>query len=159
MLSSPLTVGLHIDGDIRPSSSGGVFCTVDPATGETLGTVQAASDSDVDAAVAAARRAFDDGPWPRLPAAHRSAILYSIAQLLEDSIEELAVLESRDTGMPITMTRHGHLPRAIAHFRYFAEEAERSKGESFPRDDAYLYVVNREPLGVAVERAARGGIH
>lgn len=137
-----------MNGEFKASRTGAVFETVNPATGRVLEQVAEATAEDVDDAVRAARRAFRSGDWSRLPAARRSQFLYDIAARIEDRTAEIAELESRDSGMPITMTRYGHLPRAVAHFRHFAEEAERARGETYPLDGDYLYVVNREPIGV-----------
>lgn len=143
------TVELFINGEFTPPTGDAYFESVEPATERTLASVAVASSADVDAAVVAARRAFDSGPWPRMRADERAAMLQTVADLLEESLPELAELETRDTGLPILYTEGGHLPRAVAHFRYFAEEARRLLGETYPMDDAYLSFVTREPVGVA----------
>lgn len=142
------SVDLYIDGKFRSSRSGHTFTTLNPATESALAEVPEATAEDVDEAVMSARRAFEKGEWPRMPAARRSQILYEAAALIEERATEIAELETADTGMTINMTRFGHVPRSAAHFRHFAEEAERSKGESYPLDAAYLYVVDRVPMGV-----------
>lgn len=124
------------------------FTTLEPATGTVLSTVALSSVEDVHRAVMSARRAFDDGIWSRLTAGERGAFLLNIADLLEERLEELAELETRDTGLPIVFTQGGHLPRAVAHFRYFAEEAQRVIGEVYPLERAYLNLTVREPVGV-----------
>lgn len=146
--TSVQSVDLYINGKCRSSRSGHTFPSFNPATESVLAEVAEATAADVDDAVMSARRAFEKGEWPRMPAARRSQILYEAAALIEERATEIAELETADTGMTITMTRCGHIPRSAAHFRYFAEEAERSKGESYPLDNAYLYVVDRIPVGV-----------
>lgn len=141
------SVELLIDGRSIGSTGARCFESIDPATEEILGTVAVACPADVDRAVAAARAAFDTGPWPRLPVSERAATLLLLADLIEERLTDLAELETRDTGLPVMYTAGGHLPRTIAHFRYFAGEAERLVGESYPMDDAYLSVVHREPSG------------
>jgi acyl-CoA reductase-like NAD-dependent aldehyde dehydrogenase len=138
----------YIGGKFRRAPTPVTFASVDPAAEVRLAEVQIASANDVDDAVTAARRAFDRGEWSRMPTARRSQLLYDVAAVLEAQSAEIAEIETRDTGMPITMTRGGHLPRAAAHFRHFADEAERNMGESYPVDDAYTYIVGREPIGV-----------
>lgn len=136
-----------IDGAfVRPT--GPTLETIDPCTEAALGRVPADGTEAIDAAVRAARRAFDEGPWPRWPAAQRAECLLALAAMLEDQAEELARTETSDNGLPIFQTRNGHVPRAIAHLRYFAEEGLRLAGESFPLDGAYLNLVHREPVGV-----------
>ncbi|MEK6321353.1 MAG: aldehyde dehydrogenase [Acidobacteriota bacterium] len=141
------TLPLFIGGRLQFSNK--VFPTIEPATGDTLAEVSLASASDVDGAVAAARYAFDQGPWPRMSGGERAAYLMRVADLIEDRQSTLAEFESRDTGLPVRFTAEGHLPRTVAHFRYFAEEATRLVGEVFALDSAYLSLVVREAVGVA----------
>lgn len=141
--------GLLIGGRFRASSESMSFASLEPATGQTLASVSLATARDVDLAISAARQAFDKGPWPRMRPAERAFYLCQIADLLEERLEALAELESRDTGLPILFTQQGHLPRAVAHFRYFAAEGERLIGEVYQMEDAYFNLVIREPVGVA----------
>lgn len=141
--------GHFIDGDFTRGEEATRFTSVEPATGRPLVEVNAATPHDVDLAVRAARRAFDEGPWPRMAAAERAWYLMEMAELLENRLETLALLESRDSGLPIMFTRGGHLPRAVAHLRYFAGEGQRLIGETYPLEDAYINFVMREPIGVA----------
>lgn len=122
------------------------FESVNPATEAVLARVHDASAEHLDRAVACARDAFGD--WHRLPAGERAAHLAAVAEILEERAADLASVETADTGMTIGMTSGGHLPRSIAHFRHFAQEATRITGEAIPLDDAYLSVVERVPLGV-----------
>jgi 5-carboxymethyl-2-hydroxymuconic-semialdehyde dehydrogenase len=138
----------YINGRFVEMSGAESFSSIEPATEEVLTKVGLASARVVDEAVRAARLAFDEGPWPRMRAAERASLLREAAALLEERSEELAELESRDTGMPWMMTAAGHLPRAVAHLRHFAAEAERLEGHVYPMDEACLSLVLREPVGV-----------
>lgn len=140
------SVGLFIAGATSGLNCGRWFESRNPATEEPLARVREATSDDVHAAVRSARRAFP--AWAALPQAKRASFLFALADVLEARTEELAVLETADTGMTVTMTRGGHLPRAIAHLRYFAEESMRPFGALVPQDGAYLHLVMREPVGV-----------
>lgn len=144
--SSVKDIPLFIDGRFVPAEQS--FPLVEPATGRPLGSSAIADEDSVDRAVRAARKAFDQGPWPHLSAGERAAYLLEIADLLEERMAELAYWETRNTGLPITFTEGGHIPRAVAHFRYFAEEGQRLIGETYPLENAYLNLVLREPVGV-----------
>ena len=138
----------YIDGEYRDIQDQ-TFEVINPATEEPLARAPISDEAEVDLAVQAARRAFDDGPWPRMSAQERAAALDRVADLLEDYAENLAELEAKDTGMTLRQTESGHIPRAISLFRYFAGEAKRMTGETYPIDQSYLNVVLREPVGVA----------
>jgi 5-carboxymethyl-2-hydroxymuconic-semialdehyde dehydrogenase len=140
-------IELFIDGRFEPAQAGATFTSVDPASEDVIADVALAEAADVDRAVAAARRAFDQGPWPRMRAAERAEYLRAIADAIEENLDTLALLESIDTGLPVMYTS-GHVMRAVTHFRYFAEEAERIGGTTHPQDRAYIHVVTREPIGV-----------
>lgn len=139
-------VALFIDGEFVDGKQS--FAIVEPATEQIMANVALAVEEDVDRAVCSARRAFDQGPWPRMSAMERGEYLLEIANLLEERLKELGRLETRNTGLPIMFTAGGHIPRAIAHFRYFAEEGQRLIGEAYPLENAYLNIVMREPVGV-----------
>jgi 5-carboxymethyl-2-hydroxymuconic-semialdehyde dehydrogenase len=136
------------NGVFEAAQADRTFSSINPATGETVAEVCVAGDAEVRDAVAAARRAFDDGPWPRMRASERSAYLRAIADALEENTETLGLLETLDTGLPISSTRTGHVGRAVQNFRFFAAEAERIGGETLPLDDTHLHVTSREPVGV-----------
>ena len=137
-----------IDGVLAPGPQPPLFASYNPAGGALLGLAPLADAARVDAAVGAARRAFDDGRWSGLPAVQRADLLLALAEQLEANLDALARAESADTGMLLSMTAHGHLPRAIAHCRYFAAECQRLSGECLAMDTAYWQIVQREPLGV-----------
>jgi len=130
--------------------SGKAFDTVNPATGEVLTQVSEASASDVDQAVAAARKAFDEvgGPWRKMSASERSKVLWRIADLVEKNIDELAELETLDNGKPIFESRYVDMPMVADVFRYFAGWATKIHGETVNTfSNAFTYTL-REPVGV-----------
>jgi aldehyde dehydrogenase (NAD+) len=133
--------GLFIDGSFV-DGSGGRFKTVNPATEEVLAEVVQASPADVDTAVAAARRAFDQ-VWGPMPGAERAKYLYRIARIIQERARELAVLETIDNGKPIREARDVDLPLVAAHFFYYAGWADKLRYAGFGEDP--------RPLGVAAQ--------
>ncbi|MEU1378263.1 aldehyde dehydrogenase family protein [Streptomyces triculaminicus] len=131
--------GLFIDGEFREASDGKVFKTVSPSTEEVLSEVAQASAEDVDAAVKAARKAFEK--WSALPGAERAKYLFRIARIIQERSRELAVLETLDNGKPIKETRDADLPLVAAHFFYYAGWADKLDHAGFGADP--------RPLGVA----------
>ncbi|WP_077615611.1 aldehyde dehydrogenase family protein [Caenibacillus caldisaponilyticus] len=142
------TKKLYIGGKWVDSASGKTFDTVNPATGEVLATVAEAGPEDVDRAVNAARKAFDEGPWSRMSAASRSRLIYKLADLMEEHKEELAQLESLDNGKPIRESRTADIPLAIEHFRYYAGWATKIVGQTIPVAGQYFNYTRHEPVGV-----------
>lgn len=138
-----------IGGQFVDSVEGQTFATLNPATNEPLAHVAAGSSADVDRAVRAARKAFDEGPWPRMATRDRAEMLRRIADLIDRHVEEIAQLETLDTGIPISQVRRGQIPRAAENFRFFAEMATRITGETYPVGDAFLNYTIRQPVGVA----------
>ncbi|MFD9949089.1 5-carboxymethyl-2-hydroxymuconate semialdehyde dehydrogenase [Nonomuraea sp. NPDC059022] len=143
-----MTLEHYIDGARVPSISGATFTSLEPATNEAYLTVAAGRAEDVDAAVTAARKAFSDGPWPRLPGEERAAILRRIADASEARDERLAALECRDTGLPITQAR-GQARRAAQNFRFFADVVTTLSEDVYRVGSAQLNYVLRKPAGVA----------
>lgn len=130
--------------------SGKAFDTGNPATGEVLTTVSDASEKDVDQAVAAARKTFDDtgGPWRKMSASERGKILWRIADAVEKNIDELAELETLDNGKPIFESRYVDMPMVADVFRYYAGWATKIHGETVNTfNNAFTYTL-REPVGV-----------
>ena len=125
--TAPVTVpdrrGHFVGGRFVPPSTDRWFASENPATGETLAHVAHGSESDVDAAVAAARRAQPG--WSALPAEHRARYLYRIARLLQERAREFAVLETMDGGKPIRESRDVDLPLAAAHWFHHAGWADK----------------------------------
>src|SRR5579859_2177014 len=141
---------LLIGGEWRDASDSKTFDTINPATGEVLTHIAAATTADVDAAVKAARRAFDDatGPWQKMSASDRGKLLWRVADLIEKNIDEVAELETLDNGKPIFESRYVDLPTVCEVFRYYAGWATKIHGETInSRPNAFTYTL-REPLGV-----------
>jgi 4-(gamma-glutamylamino)butanal dehydrogenase len=137
-----------IDGAFQPAASGERFTTENPATGQALAEVAAGSTADVDLAVRAARRAFDDGRWSRRSPAERKATLLRFADLLEANLEELAMLDSLEAGKPITDCLEVDVPDAIRTFRWFAEAIDKVFDAVAPTGPDALGLIVREPVGV-----------
>jgi gamma-glutamyl-gamma-aminobutyraldehyde dehydrogenase len=137
-----------IDGAFRPALSGERFDTEDPATGRTLATIAAGDAADVDLAVSAARRAFDDGRWSRRSPAERKVVLLRLADLIETNAEELALLDSLEAGKPITDCLEADVPETIKAFRWFAEAADKLYDSIAPTGPEALGMIIREPIGV-----------
>ncbi len=139
---------LLIDG--QWAQGAGKFDTINPATGEVLTQIAEASPGDVDRAVEAARRAFDDraGPWRKMSASERGRLIWRLADLVEANIDELAELETLDNGKPIFESRYVDLPMVIDVLRYFAGWATKIHGETVNAfETAFTYTL-REPVGV-----------
>jgi len=132
--------GLFVAGEFRPAADGRTFATINPATEEPQAQVAMASMADVDAAVAAARSAYEQ-VWGPMPGSERAKYLYRIARQLQERAREFAVLESLDNGKPIRESRDVDIPLAAAHFFYYAGWADKLEYAGFgPRP---------RPLGVA----------
>jgi aldehyde dehydrogenase (NAD+) len=126
------------------------FDTVNPATGEVLTQVSAASSADIDRAVDAARRALEDrnGPWRKMSASERGRMIWKLADLLEKNIDEFAELETLDNGKPIFESRYVDMPMVIDVLRYYAGLATKIHGETVnTMETAFTYTL-REPVGV-----------
>lgn len=124
------------------------FPIINPATEQTISVLQPADAAEVDAAVGAARAAFDRGPWPRLPLDERKDILYRIRDGLRAHCDELAYLESLNAGLPVARVVE-QIGRAARNFEFFAEVASTLSGETYTGNKGFLTYVTREPKGVA----------
>jgi aldehyde dehydrogenase (NAD+) len=143
--------GLFIDGAFVDSADGEPFKTVNPATEEVLASVVSASTADVDRAVAAARRAYDE-VWGPMPGRDRAKYLYRIARLIQERSRELAVLESLDNGKPIRESRDVDLPLVAAHFFYYAGWADKLHfAVAGWKPGGQLSGPDPRPLGVAAQ--------
>jgi aldehyde dehydrogenase (NAD+) len=140
--------GLFIDGEFVDPLSGRAHPVLDPATGKTLCLAAAGDERDVDRAVGAARRAFENGPWPKMSPAERGRLLGRIARGIEGSAEELAALESLENGKTFSEAMSGDLPPAWDIFDYYAGWATKIHGETIPVEGPYLNYTLREPVGV-----------
>lgn len=138
----------YIDGAFRDSVDRATFTTVNPSDNEVLAEVAQGSAEDIDAAVAAARRAFDDGPWPRAKASERATVLRRIAGLLREHADEFIGLEVLDIGMPIAQMR-GLAARAAENFDYFAGVITELSGSAYKVGDEFLNYTIHKPVGVA----------
>lgn len=138
----------HIDGKDTPSVDGATFGVADPVSNEEYGRVAAGDAADVDLAVAAARRAFTEGPWPRLSHRERAKVLVRIADAIEARSDQLAELETFDTGLPITQAR-GQAHRAAENFRYFADVIVAQHEDAFLVGTSQVNYAIRQPAGVA----------
>lgn len=121
---------------------------INPATGEPITTLPAASADDVVKAAERARQVFDAGVWSRLRVRERAAVLLRMADLMERDAEILARLDSEDAGKPITECRTGDVPGAIESIRWFAEAADKVFGRVAPSGPDGLGLMSREPVGV-----------
>jgi len=135
--------GQWIDGSKK-------FDTINPATGEVLTQIVEASAEDVDRAVVAARRAFEDrsGPWRKFSASERGRLIWRLADLVEKSIDELAELETLDNGKPIFESRYVDMPMVIDVLRYYAGWATKIHGETINTTETAFTYTLREPVGV-----------
>jgi aldehyde dehydrogenase (NAD+) len=132
-----------VDGE-----AGETFSTVNPATGEEICRVAAASGADVNQAVRAARDAFDRGPWRRTHGSERGRLMNRLADLIESHAEELARLESLDSGKPLSVVRRLDVPKTIGCYRYFAGWADKVHGQTIPIPGDFFCYTRHEPVGV-----------
>ncbi len=142
---------MMINGQWVDSISGKTFPTYDPATGKVLAQVAEGAAEDIDLAVSAARRAFDQGPWRKMTASERGRLIWKLGDLLEQNLEEFAQLESLDNGKPLTVARVADVPLAVDLFRYMAGWATKIEGNTIPispKGGRYFAYTLREPIGV-----------
>lgn len=137
-----------IGGKWVPAASGKTFETIHPATEEVICNVAEGDKADVDAAVDAAREAFDNGPWRTMDARDRGALMYKLAELIEEEAEELAALETLDNGKPISDSRAADIPLVIDCLKYYAGWADKIQGKTIPIRGDYFCYTRREPVGV-----------
>ncbi|PLR76666.1 betaine-aldehyde dehydrogenase [Bacillus sp. V3-13] len=139
---------MFINGQFVESASGKTFDTFNPATGEVLATVYEGGPEDIDLAVKAARKAFDEGPWSKMSTAKRSRLMYKLADLMEEHKEELAQLETLDNGKPIRETSAADIPLAIEHMRYYAGWSTKIVGQTIPVNGPFFNYTRHEAVGV-----------
>ncbi|MBT6298303.1 MAG: aldehyde dehydrogenase [Rhodobacteraceae bacterium] len=138
-----------IDGQYCDAADGAKLENLNPATGEVIGSFSHCGAADVDRAVAAARRVFNQGTWSRAAPEYRKEILLKLADLVDKNKNELAVLESLDAGKTITDCLHEVGTEAPAFFRWYAELADKTFGKIAPTGDDALALIVKEPAGVA----------
>src|SRR5690242_6631477 len=137
-----------IGGRWVDSVSGKTFATINPATGENICQVAEGDKADIDLAVKAARKALEEGPWPKMPAAERGRLLNKLADLIEQHREELAALETLDNGKPYRDSFNIDLPMTIKCYRYYAGWADKIHGKTIPVEGNYFCYTRHEPVGV-----------
>jgi len=143
-----------INGKWVEALSGKTFPTYNPATGEVLARVAEGDKADIDLAVKAARAAFETGPWSKLTASERGRLIWKIADLIEENLEEFAELETLDNGKPLKVARAADVPLAVDLFRYMAGWTTKIEGNTIPLSvpytpgAKYLAYTLREPVGV-----------
>ena len=139
---------LLIGGEWREALSGKTFETINPATEQVIANVAEGDAADVDLAVKAARKAFDDGPWSRMDARDRGKLINKLADLIEKNFDELSALETLDNGKPIRDARAADFPLVIDCLRYYAGWADKIHGDTIPIRGNYFCYTRREPTGV-----------
>jgi len=140
--------GHVIDGQEVESLDGRRMDTVDPYLREPWAQAAVGGTEDADRAVAAARRAFDTGPWPRLGYAERQRLLHALADLMEQHAAELGMADTRDMGKPIDDARGNDVPRSAWNFRFFADHARLAPADALPADTGHHIYTRFEPAGV-----------
>ena len=144
----PDVIPHYIDGKRVTSISGETFDVLDPVTNKTYTQAASGKAEDIDLAVAAANRAFYEGPWPRLKARERARILNRIADIVASRNDELAAMESFDSGLPISQAT-GQAQRAAENFRFFADLIVAQRDDTYKVPGMQMNYVNRKPKGVA----------
>ncbi len=137
-----------IDGKLVNAASGKTFHVYDPATGKVIVDVPEGDKEDIDRAVKAARRAFDDGSWASVSPSMRGQLLWKLADLLERNQDELAEIESFDNGKPVTIARAADLALSIDHLRFMAGLATKILGTTISMPGNFHSMTLREPVGV-----------
>ena len=137
-----------IDGRFTAAAAGRRFDCINPATGAVLAEVAEGDAADIDLAVSAARRAFEDGRWSRLPPAERKAVLLRLADLIRANLHELALLDSLDMGKLVTDAATIDAPGSAHFFQWYAEAIDKLYDEVAPTGPGDLALIRRVPLGV-----------
>ena len=139
---------LFINNEFVNSISGKSFATLNPATEEVICQVSEGDQADIDAAVQAAKTAFQLGsPWRTMDASNRGRLLSKMADLMERDPSYLAALETLDNGKPLTDSKGG-LEHSISIWRYFAGWADKLHGDTLPIDGPFMSLTRKEPVGV-----------
>jgi aldehyde dehydrogenase (NAD+) len=139
---------LFINGTWRAPLSGETYSPINPANEEPVAEVGKGDERDIDAAVAAARKAFDEGPWPRMSPHERGRIVWKLGELIQQNLDEMARLESLCTGKTLFDSGKVEIPFAAEVFRYYAGWASKIHGETLQlRENAFTFTL-RHPVGV-----------
>src|SRR5213595_1574141 len=140
---------LVIGGQLADAASGETFDSIDPSTGKAFAAVAKGGAEDARRAAEAARKAFDQGPWPKMKGRERAAALLKVADLVKQNAGALAELEAGDAGHTIRMAKNADVGMVISTFRAFAELAGREDDEeALPRNPGSFNYLRREPIGV-----------
>ncbi len=142
------SVDPFINGGFTKPLSGNTMETINPATGDVLATVAACGSADVDAAVIIAQQAFDSGKWSRLHPSERKEIIIKLADLIQENQYELAVLESLESGKPISECQMTDLPETVSTLKWHAEAADKIYDQISPSNESGIGLIVREPIGV-----------
>jgi len=137
-----------VGGKWVESVSGKTFETLNPATGEVICRVAEGDKADIDLAVKAARKAFEEGPWSKMNASDRGRLMNRLADAVETHKDELAALESLDNGKPIADSLAADLPLTLQCYRYYAGWADKIHGQTIPVDGDFFCYTRHEPVGV-----------
>ncbi|MFH1794021.1 MAG: aldehyde dehydrogenase family protein [Pseudomonadota bacterium] len=136
-----------IDGKPTDALSGARIDVASPSDGKVFASIPASGAADVDRAVRSARKAFDEGPWGRMPAVERGRCLTRLFHLVESHGTELAALESRDTGKPIRQGR-ADITATMRYYEFYGGAGDKIHGDTIPFLPGYTALTLREPHGV-----------
>ncbi|TYC61837.1 aldehyde dehydrogenase [Rhodobacterales bacterium] len=147
MTANPLQLTGHIAGAFV-APNGEEIPVIDPSTGRMVAVLHETSRDEVHRAVVAARSAFERGPWGRATVAERQRALMGIHDAILDHAEELAELETLNTGIPLAQTANIHVARAAQNFRFFSEFINQQEGDVYTQENGYMSLVTYDPIGV-----------
>jgi aldehyde dehydrogenase (NAD+) len=147
-LKPKIITDLYINSQFVKAKSGRTFETINPSTNQVIAKMQEADKEDVDLAVKAARKAFDEGPWRKMSGQERGNLMLKLADIMEKNYNELATLESMDNGKPIRDAKAVDIANIIAILRYYAGYADKIHGQTIPVNGPYFVYTRHEPVGV-----------
>lgn len=147
-LSFTLPTGLFINNEFVKSHAGDKITSINPSDESEIASVHAAEPEDVDLAVKAARKAFKDPSWRDLPPTDRGALMFKLAELIENNREVLATIETWDNGKPFQVSFNEDLAEVIGTIKYYAGYADKLHGQTIDVGPAKFAYTIREPLGV-----------
>lgn len=140
--------GLFINNEFVSATSGEKIETINPYDGSVICAVDAASEADVDSAVAAARAAFKAASWRKLPASDRGSLLYKLAELCERDSHILATIDAWDNGKPYQAALEEDVADIVSVFKYYAGWADKTHGQAIETSETKLAYTRHEPIGV-----------
>ncbi|WP_156647120.1 5-carboxymethyl-2-hydroxymuconate semialdehyde dehydrogenase [Lentibacillus sp. JNUCC-1] len=140
-------IQLYINGAFVPAQNQAMFDNLNPYTEQRINQVASGGKKDIQAACAAAEAAFKDGPWGHMKLKDRMSYIEKIADLIDDAVDEIAVMESHDTGLPISQTRK-MVARAAENFRFYSRMVQTHlHGDAYQVDDTFINYTVYQPLG------------